>query len=63
MKKSFFLCGTILVMLIASRFIVRIVDATVQIDNDIGMLIFLLIIVNAAIGFVGHRIYQRTKNK
>lgn len=26
-------------MLIVSRFIVRIVDATVQIDNDIGMLI------------------------
>ena len=50
-------------MLIVSRFIVRIVDATVQIDNDIGMLIFLLIIVNAAIGFVGHKIYQRTKNR
>jgi len=38
MKKTFFLCGTILAMLIVSRFIVRIVDATVQIDNDIGML-------------------------
>lgn len=50
-------------MLIVSRFIVRIVDATVQIDNDIGMLILLLIIVNAVIGFVGYMIYQRTKNK
>ena len=50
-------------MLIVSRFIVRIVDATVQIDNDIGMLIFLLIIVNATIGFVGYKIYQRTKSK
>ena len=50
-------------MLIVSRFIVRIVDATVQIDNDIGMLILLLVIVNAAIGFVGYMIYQRTKNK
>ncbi len=50
-------------MLIVSRFIVRIVDATVQIDNDIGMLIFLLIIVNAVIGFVGYKIYQRTKSK
>ena len=63
MKKTFYLCGTILFMLIVSRFIVRIVDATVQIDNDIGMLIFLLIIVNAAIGFVGYKIYQRTKSK
>lgn len=31
--------------------------------DAIGMLIFLLIIVNAAIGFVGSKIYQRTKNK
>ena len=50
-------------MLTVARFIVRIVDATVQLDNDIGMLIFLLIIVNAAIGFVGYKIYQRTKSK
>ena len=50
-------------MLIVSRFVVRIVDATVQIDNDIGMLILLLIIVNAAIGVVGYKIDQRTKNK
>lgn len=50
-------------MLTVSRFIVRIVDATVQIDNDVGMLIFLLIIVNAAIGFAGYKIYQRTKSK
>lgn len=63
MKKTLFLCGTILVMLIVSRFIVRIVDATVQIGNDIGMLILLLIIVNATIGFIGYRIYRRAKDK
>lgn len=50
-------------MLIVSRFIVRIVDATVQIGNDIGMLILLLIIVNATIGFIGYRIYRRAKDK
>lgn len=39
-----------------------IVDATVQIGNDIGVLILLLIIVNTAIGFGGYRIYQRTNS-
>ena len=62
MKKTVFLIGTILAMLIVSRFIVRIVDATVQIGNDIGVLILLLIIVNTAIGFGGYRIYQRTNS-
>jgi hypothetical protein len=48
-------------MLIVSRFVVRIVDATVQIDNDIGMLLLLLALVNAVIGFVGYKLYQAAK--
>ncbi|WP_185752356.1 hypothetical protein [Butyrivibrio sp. AE2032] len=32
------------IMLITSRFVIRIVDATVQIDNDIALLIILLIV-------------------
>ncbi|MBQ6365412.1 MAG: hypothetical protein IJI61_03255 [Oscillospiraceae bacterium] len=63
MKKSIFLVATILVMLIVSRFIVRIVDATVQIDNDVGMLVLLLILVNAVIGFISCRIYSAAKKK
>jgi hypothetical protein len=51
----------IAIMLIVSRFVVRIVDATVQIDNDIGMLLLLLALVNAVIGFVGYKLYQAAK--
>ena len=50
-------------MLIVSRFVVRIVDATVQIDNDISMLLLLLLLVNAAIAFVGYRIYRASAKK
>ena len=50
-------------MLIISRFVVRIVDATVQIDNDIGALLLLLVLVNVSIGFVGYKLYQASKKK
>ncbi len=50
-------------MLIVSRFVVRIADSTVQIDNDIGMLLLLLALVNAVIGFIGYRLYQASKKK
>ena len=53
------LCG----ILVVSRFIVRIVDATVQIDDDIGLLLLLLVIVNAVIGFVGYKLYLASKNR
>ena len=61
MKKTVFILSTIAVMLIVSRFIVRIVDATVQIDNDVGMLLLLLLIVNAMIGFLSYKLFQRSK--
>ena len=48
-------------MLIVSRFIVRIVDATVQIDDDLAILLLLLLLVNAAIGFVSYKLYQIKK--
>ena len=61
MKKTVFILSTIAVMLIVSRFIVRIVDATVQIDNDVGMLLLLLLIVNAVIGFLSYKLFQISK--
>lgn len=61
MKKTVFILSTIAVMLIVSRFIVRIVDATVQIDNDVGMLLLLLLIVNAMIGFLSYKLFQISK--
>lgn len=53
MKKTVYILSTLAVMLVVSRFVIRIVDATVQIDNDIGMLVLLLLLVNAVIGWIG----------
>ena len=61
MKKTVFILSAIAVMLIVSRFIVRIVDATVQIDNDVGMLLLLLLTVNAVIGFLSYKLFQISK--
>jgi len=45
-------------MLIVSRFLIRIVDSTVQIDDDIGILVLMLIVVNAAIGIGSYMLYR-----
>ena len=47
-------------MLVVSRFVIRLVDATVQIDDDIGLLILLLVILNA--GIVGLSVYTFRRN-
>ena len=62
MKKTVFILSTLAIMLIVSRFIVRIVDATVQIDDDIGLLL-LLLLVNTAIGLVGYKLYRAAKKE
>ena len=49
MRKILHVTITILIMLVVSRFVIRLVDATVQIDDDIGLLILLLAILNTAI--------------
>ena len=63
MKKTVFILSTLAIMLIVSRFIVRIVDATVQIDDDIGLLLLLLLLVNTAIGLVGYKLYRAAKKE
>jgi pimeloyl-ACP methyl ester carboxylesterase len=63
MKKILYIFITFVIMSIVSRFVVRIVDATVQIDNDIGMLLLLLALVNAVIGFAGYKLYQPSKKE
>lgn len=63
MKKTVFLVSTIALMLIVSRFIVRIVDATVQIDNDVGVLLLFLVLVNAVIGLVSYKLYRASGQK
>ena len=63
MKKIVCSLSTLAIMLIVSRFIVRIVDATVQIDDDIGLLLLLLLLVNTVIGLVGYKLYRAAKKK
>ena len=59
-KKTVYSVVTALIMLIVSRFIIRIVDATVQIDRDFGILVLFLIIVNTLIGFIAYRCCRRS---
>ena len=59
MKKVIFIITTVFIMLITSRFVIRIVDATVQIDNDIALLIILLIVLNVVIGMLSHFLYKK----
>ena len=63
MKKTVYVLSTLAIMLIVSRFIVRIVDATVQIDDDIGLLLLLLLLVNTVIVLVGYILYRAAKKK
>ena len=58
MKKTAYIIITCIVMLIVSRFVIRIVDATVQIDDDIGLLLLLLAAVNAVIGLISYKLYH-----
>ena len=59
MKKAIFIITTVFIMLITSRFVIRIVDATVQIDNDIALLIILLIVLNVVIGMPSRFLYKK----
>ncbi len=56
-RKNVHIIITVMIMLIVSRFLVRIIDATVQIDDDLGLLFLLLVMVNAAIGLVSRKLY------
>ena len=59
MKKAIFIITTVFIMLITSRFVIRIVDATVQIDNDIALLIILLTVLNVVIGMLSRFLYKK----
>ena len=59
MKKAIFIFTTVFIMLITSRFVIRIVDATVQIDNDIALLIILLMVLNVVIGMLSRFLYKK----
>lgn len=61
MKKTSYIVLTVMIMLIVSRFAIRIVDATVQIDGNIFMLAVFLIAVNVAIGAISCKLYKILK--
>lgn len=58
MRKALHIIITIAVMLVLSRFFIRIVDATVQIDDDIALLAVLVILMNAAVGLISYKLYK-----
>ncbi|MBR3363513.1 MAG: hypothetical protein IKG53_01395 [Solobacterium sp.] len=59
MKKAIHITVTLVIMLAVSRFIIRITDATVQIDDDIGILLLLVAGVDAVIGLISYWIWQK----
>ena len=59
MRKILHVTITVLIMLVTSRFVIRLVDATVQIDDDIGLLILLLVIVNAIIAGLSLYVFRK----
>jgi len=62
LKRVVYIAVTIMIMLIVSRFLVRIIDATVQIDDDIGILVLLLVAVNAVIGAASYLLYRKLRS-
>lgn len=63
MKKTAFILFSAIIMLVSSRSAVRIIDATVQIDDDIFLLLAFLVAMNFGIGFLSYKIYKRTSKK
>ena len=59
MKKGIHILGTIIIMLIVSGFVIRIVDAVVQIDDDMPVLILLLVVINCAIAYLSFKVYRK----
>ena len=59
MRKTLHVIVTVFTMLVVSGFAIRLVDATVQIDDDIGLLIFLLVILNASIIGLSRYVFSR----
>ena len=61
MKKILHIILTIVIMVIASGFAVRLVDTTVQIDDNIFVLSLFLIAVNVVIGMISYKLYRIIK--
>ena len=58
MKRNLYIIVTVLAMLGVSRMAVRIIDATVGIDNDIAVLLVFLVIMNLLIAWISRKLYE-----
>lgn len=58
MKKSVYIFLTLLIMIVFSALFIRIIDSTVQIDNNTGMLVLFLILLNFTVGFFSFIFYK-----
>ena len=58
MKRNLYIIATVLVMLGVSRMAVRIIDATVGIDDDIAVLLVFLVIMNLLIAWISRKLYE-----
>lgn len=63
MKKWAFIISTAVIMLIFSGFAVRIIDATVQIDDNLIALVAFLLVMNLLIVLISYKVYKKTFNK
>lgn len=61
MKKTLHILLTLVIMLTVSRYAVRLVDATVQIDDNILVLSLFLIVVNVVVGIISYNLYRIIK--
>ena len=61
-RRRLYIVVTIMIMLIVSRFAVRIVDAPVQIDGNVLALVLFLIVINTVIVLISRRLYRRGRS-
>ncbi len=63
MKKGAYIAAVVFVMLIVTRAAVRIIDATVGIDDGVWLLILFLVVLDAGIALLGRLLYRKTARK
>lgn len=58
MKRNLYIIAAVLVMLGASRMTVRIIDATVGIDDDVLLLAVFLAVMNLILAWISRKLYR-----
>ena len=58
MKRNLYIIAAVLVMLGVSRMAVRIIDATVGIDDDVLLLAVFLAVMNLILAWISRKLYE-----